>query len=631
MINLGSISNKLAFLVLLAVLPALFILFYTGMEQRRHSIESAERDVLLLTRTMAESQEEITRFTRLILSTLSLMPAIQDLDLQASGDVFRSVLEQNPVYNNITLTALDGKVLAAGRTFTETNLADRKHFREALEKKDFVVGEYIVSRVGSFVPAFAFAYPVLDDKGRPKAVLTMAIKLADFSDLHDVANLPEKSFVAVTDHKGIRLFYYPHREETNPVGEPIQSDAWETARQTRGKGIFIGVGSDGARRIFAFEPVRLTPEDPPYLYVWAGIPEARILAPANAVLVRNLLLMLMATVMALFISWLIGKNTLISPIQSLLVLARKFAQGDLEARSELSGKSDEFLTLTKAFHDMAVALGASQRILVENEARFRLLMDSQDAIVYVADMDTYEVLFINEHGRKMFGDVTGKICWQSLQLGQSGPCSFCTNKYLLNGEGKPGGMYAWEFQNTISGQWFYIQDRAIKWSDGRIVRLEIATDISEKKRAEAELSAEKERLAVTLRSIGDGVITTDVSGKIVLLNKVAEKLTGWSSEEVSGRPLAEVFRIVNEKTREICENPVTKVISSGQIVGLANHTVLIAKDGKELSIADSGAPILDALGNIVGVVLVFRDVTEQINTEKELHRNMSMEMRHLYL
>jgi len=296
-------------------------------------------------------------------------------------------------------------------------------------------------------------------------------------------------------------------------------------------------------------------------------------------------------------------------------------------------KSERFFTLEEINLYQSIANQAAVAIknvmhlqsLQNSESRFSLLLDSLDALVYVADMNTYEVLFINKFGKQMMGDITGKICWQSLQQGQSGPCPFCTNKYLLDKNGQPGDVYTWEFQNTVNKQWFYIRDRAITWSDGRIVRLEIATDITEKKQAEAELSAEKEQLAVTLRSIGDGVITTDISGNIVLLNKVAEKLTGWSAKEAYGRPLAEVFRIIHEQTRELCENPVTKVLSSGQIIGLANHTILVAKDGNELSIADSGAPILDNQSNIVGVVLVFRDVTEQIRTEKELIKGKKLE------
>ena len=306
---LGSISRKLALLVMLAVSPALVILLYSGIEQRRQSIEYAKNNVFQLTHTMAKAQQEITHSTRQILSTLSLLPAIQTLDPQVCSEIFTAVLEKNPNYNNITLTDLNGDVLASGRTFTRTNLADRKHVREALEKKDFAVGEYIVSRVGSTAPSFAFAYPVFDKKGSPKAILTMVIKLANFSHFHDTLNLPEKSFVAITDHQGIRLFYYPSQSSTNPVGKPIKAKSWQMASTAQEPGIFISTGSDGQSRIFAFEQVRLAPGDSPYLYVWAGLPEAHIIEPANATLTRNLLLMLLVTVISLFISWMIGKNT----------------------------------------------------------------------------------------------------------------------------------------------------------------------------------------------------------------------------------------------------------------------------------------------------------------------------------
>ena len=140
-----------------------------------------------------------------------------------------------------------------------------------------------------------------------------------------------------------------------------------------------------------------------------------------------------------------------------------------------------------------------------------------------------------------------------------------------------------------------------------------------------EILSEKERLLVTLRSIGDGVITTDINGNVVLLNNVAEILTGWKQQAASGRPLQEIFNIVNEKTRETVENPVEKVMSTGRIVELANHTILISRDGTERDIADSGAPIIDEDGKIVGAVLVFRDVTEKRKVENELLKARNIE------
>jgi PAS domain S-box-containing protein len=131
------------------------------------------------------------------------------------------------------------------------------------------------------------------------------------------------------------------------------------------------------------------------------------------------------------------------------------------------------------------------------------------------------------------------------------------------------------------------------------------------RRDSARVRSSEERLVTTLRSIGDGVIATDECGLVTMANPVAESLTGWPIAAARGKPLDEVFRIVNEQTRATVESPVSKVLREGGIVGLANHTVLIHRDGRETAIEDSGAPILDASGAITGVVLVFRDATHE--------------------
>jgi PAS domain S-box-containing protein len=141
--------------------------------------------------------------------------------------------------------------------------------------------------------------------------------------------------------------------------------------------------------------------------------------------------------------------------------------------------------------------------------------------------------------------------------------------------------------------------------------LGVIQDITERKELEDLIISEKEQLLVTLRSIGDGVITTDIRGNIVIMNRVAEELTGWTLDEAFGKPLEEVFNIINELTRKKCENPVTRVLQTKSIVELENHTLLVSRNGQERIIADSGAPIMNRESNIIGVVLVFRDMTEK--------------------
>ncbi len=141
-------------------------------------------------------------------------------------------------------------------------------------------------------------------------------------------------------------------------------------------------------------------------------------------------------------------------------------------------------------------------------------------------------------------------------------------------------------------------------------------DLTERKQAEAALQQREARYRTTLQGIGDAVIVTDAAGCVELLNPVAEALTGWTTADARGRPLEEVFVIRNEQTRQPVESPVSRVLREGIVVGLANHTLLVRRDGREIPIADSGAPIRDDHGRITGVVLVFRDQTRERYAER---------------
>ncbi len=151
------------------------------------------------------------------------------------------------------------------------------------------------------------------------------------------------------------------------------------------------------------------------------------------------------------------------------------------------------------------------------------------------------------------------------------------------------------------------------------------TDITWKKRAESELTAEKERILVTLRSIGDAVVASDTGGKVILMNRAAEELTGWPQTEAMGNPLPEVVRVIDGKTRKSGANPVENVLGSGAVIGLAHHSALISRDGIQRSIEGSGAPICDSSGAITGVVLVIRDVTAKRRQEEELRKIQNLE------
>ncbi len=167
--------------------------------------------------------------------------------------------------------------------------------------------------------------------------------------------------------------------------------------------------------------------------------------------------------------------------------------------------------------------------------------------------------------------------------------------------------------------WTTVRYGPVRSAEGVIVgTLSIVQDVTERKLAELSLRASEENLAITLQSIGDAVMATDMQGRVTRMNPVAERMTGWRLDEALGLPLTDVFRIVHAVTRVVPVDPVQRVLETGEVVGLANHTALLRRDGSELHIADSAAPIRDAEGQLLGVVLVFSDVSEKYRLQQVL-------------
>jgi len=246
----------------------------------------------------------------------------------------------------------------------------------------------------------------------------------------------------------------------------------------------------------------------------------------------------------------------------------------------------------------------------KTEEALRLFKDSVEHSSDAIGMSTPDGrhYYQNEAFNCLFGDV-GDCPPETLYVDQAiGKQVFDT---IMGGGSWQGEIKMFKKDRTILD--ILLRAYAIQNQDGRIIGLVgLHTDITMRKRAEEALRASERSLAITFSSIGDAVIATDAQGRIVRMNRVAEQLTGWPLKEALGRPLDEVFHIINQHTRLPLENPVSKVLETGKIQGLANDTVLVSRQGVECVIADSAAAIMDdQTGQAVGVVLVFRDQTRE--------------------
>ncbi len=261
----------------------------------------------------------------------------------------------------------------------------------------------------------------------------------------------------------------------------------------------------------------------------------------------------------------------------------------------------------------------AEQALRESKEKYRLLVENQTDMVVRVDMEGC-FQFVSPSYCRIFGkteqELLGKAFMPLVHEADRERTAECMQKLHQ----PPHECYLEQRALTASGwRWLAWADKAVLDAQGRPVGVVgVGRDISERKAAEEALFDERERLLVTLCSIGDAVVTTDATGRVEFLNPVAERLTGWRHEEATGRPLSDIFEIVNER-REHIEDPLSRALSRGDTVEFGCQTLLIGRDGTEFAIQASAAPIRDRAGLVHGVVLVFKDVTEQRRLSQQLH------------
>jgi PAS domain S-box-containing protein len=265
----------------------------------------------------------------------------------------------------------------------------------------------------------------------------------------------------------------------------------------------------------------------------------------------------------------------------------------------------------------------AEEALHNSEEQYRLLFDNNPHSMWVYDVATFRFLAVNDAAVRHFGYTQSEFLDMTIDELYMPPNGSSSGKKLdiISGLNMRGGKYRKKDGTVIDVE---IASHSLTFN-GRYARLVLANDITKRIRAEEALAAEKERLSVTLLSIGDGVIATDSRVRVALINERAESYTGWTQQEAIGKRLSDVFHIINEKTRERCKDPVENVLETGAIVGLPSNTRLVSRNGTERFISSSAAPIRDKGGNIIGVVLAFRDITERRKMEEEMLKASKLE------
>ncbi len=374
----GSIRKSLMVLVLLAVLPALAILLYTGYELRGKVVDDAKSYALRQVQAMAAHHQRVVDNARLLLMTLAKSSEVRNLDAVACQGLLTDILSRNGAYVSLSLLDSRGQVLVAAPDGQAADIGEPGYFQEAMRTGAFTVGDYTLLKAQRRV-VVQFAQPIFGTNGEPAGMLVAAFDLSYFGGLFFDTRLPERSVFTLTDANGIRLTRFPETEKYTWVADLPQMIARMSGREE--EGTFLETGVDGVSRLYSFKRLYFQGASFPYLMIRLGIPVDQALGKARSMVIRGVALLVLAAILALGTAWLVGEFTIMRRLNRLMDAASRLEAGDLAARIGMSPGSGELGQLAAAFDSMAEGLERKEQERSRAEEQLLRLNEELEARV----------------------------------------------------------------------------------------------------------------------------------------------------------------------------------------------------------------------------------------------------------
>lgn len=354
----GSIRTSLIILVLLAVLPALAILLYTGRELRARVVNDAEQYALSQVQAMAAHHERVVDNARLLLMTLAKFSEVQTLNAAACQPLLADMLARNAVYVSLSLADAQGRILAAAPSSSAGHIGASAFFENAMRSRTFTVGDYTLLPNARRV-VVQFGQPILDASNQPVGLLVADFDLNSFGQVFADTRLPEHSIFTLTDVNGMRLTRFPETEKYTWVRDLPQMVARMSGRDE--EGTFLETGVDGVNRLYSFKRLHFQGASFPYLMIRLGIPVDQALGEARAVIGRNVALLALAAILALITAWFVAEFTMLRRLNGLMVATDRLKTGDLATRTGMGAEEGELGKLAAAFDAMAEGLEQKEK------------------------------------------------------------------------------------------------------------------------------------------------------------------------------------------------------------------------------------------------------------------------------
>jgi PAS domain S-box-containing protein len=399
--SFSSLRSRLIVLILLAILPALGLTLYTGLEERQIQSIQAKENALRLTRLAAGDLVQVTEGARQLLIGLAQLTEVRQTNTMVCGNLFANLLRQYPYYVNLGVIGSDGNILCSAIPLqSPVDLSDRGYFQRAFNKRGFAVSGYQVDRATG-KPTMNFALPVLDDAGVVLAVVFAALDLAWFNQIVVEAQLPAQAALLVVDHKSMILAHYPDSEKW--VGQHIPEVPLVRAVMLQeDESIVETSGLDNITRLHGVTIIRADPNA--RLFVSIGLSKEAALDSANRVFVRNLVALGLVGALGLLAAWFGGDIFILRRINRLVAATRQLAEGDLSVRIGPWYGDDELKVLAGSFDEMATSLEQRTLQLYEAETKYRTLVEQIPMVTYVTHLDRKgETLYISPQIESVLG------------------------------------------------------------------------------------------------------------------------------------------------------------------------------------------------------------------------------------
>ena len=490
-----SLRFRLILLVLLAVIPALGLILYTGIEERRIASAQAKEDALRLSRLVSSSQSQLIEGARHFLYTLAQLSQVRNCDPTLCCSLFANLLRQYPWYLNIGVAGQDGNIFASALPLTRSvNAADRKWFQRAFQTCAFSIGDYQIGRITG-KPSVNFGHPVLNEAGKVKAVVFVALDLTWLNQLPAKVQLPPGSTLTVIDQSGMILARHPEPEKW--LGKTLRASMAKIIL-SQGEGMTEAIGIDGTPRLYAFTPFgdKATAGN---LYLSIGIPTSVAFTKVDQILRRNLTFLGFVALLALVAAWLGGDLLLARRLNALVNVTKRLGTGDMSARTGMTRGRGELSQLAVAFDHMASSL--EQRESERKQAQEQLsklfqAVEQSPATVIIADTDG-NIEYVNPKFTQLTGYTFEEVIGKNPRILNSGETPL--EEYKLLWETITSGReWRGEFHNKKKNDEFYWESASIspiRNSKGDITHfLGVKEDITERKKAEKEMATLEEQL-----------------------------------------------------------------------------------------------------------------------------------------